>query len=321
MSMTDPVADFLTRIRNAAKARHHDVAIPSSKLKLELARILKEQGYIDGYEVTPPIGGRPGETITVTLKYTEDRQPVISGMQRVSRPGQRTYVDHAHIPRIQGGMGTAIISTSRGRHDRPRRPPAKASAAKSWQGSGRPLSQMSRIGRQPIPVPAGVTVSIEPSAWPSTVPGELSERSPSREIERSSARTDGEATRHAAHRPRRAPCPARPDADARRQHGRRASRRASRSGWRSRASATARSCAVATSSWRSVTRTRSRSRRPKASSSRFRCRRGSSSAAPPSSRSARSPPRFASSASPSRTRARESATRASTSPGRSGKRA
>jgi small subunit ribosomal protein S8 len=114
MSMTDPVADFLTRLRNAAKARHHDVTIPSSKLKRELARILKEQGYIDGYEVTPPSAEVPGETITVTLKYTEDRQPVISGMQRVSRPGQRTYVDHAHIPRIQGGMGTAIISTSKG---------------------------------------------------------------------------------------------------------------------------------------------------------------------------------------------------------------
>jgi small subunit ribosomal protein S8 len=114
MSMTDPVADFLTRLRNAAKAQHHDVAIPSSKLKRELARILKEQGYIDAYQIDPPVEGRPAEQITVTLKYTDDRKPVISGLQRVSRPGQRTYVDHAHIPRIQGGMGTAIISTSKG---------------------------------------------------------------------------------------------------------------------------------------------------------------------------------------------------------------
>ena len=116
MSMTDPVADFLTRLRNAAKAQHHDVAIPSSKLKRELARILKEQGYIDGYQIDAPGVGdtSPNEQITVTLKYTEDRKPVISGIQRVSRPGQRTYVDHAHIPRIQGGMGTAIISTSKG---------------------------------------------------------------------------------------------------------------------------------------------------------------------------------------------------------------
>ena len=117
MSMTDPVADFLTRLRNAAKAQHHDVAIPSSKLKRELARILKEQGYIDAYQIDPPgVGGNesPAERITVTLKYSEERKPVISGIQRVSRPGQRTYVDHAHIPRIQGGMGTAIISTSKG---------------------------------------------------------------------------------------------------------------------------------------------------------------------------------------------------------------
>jgi len=114
MSMTDPVADFLTRLRNAANAQHHDVAIPSSKLKRELARILKEQGYIEAYQIDPPVDGRPSEQITVTLKYTNDRKPVISGLQRVSRPGQRTYVDHAHIPRIQGGMGTSIISTSKG---------------------------------------------------------------------------------------------------------------------------------------------------------------------------------------------------------------
>jgi small subunit ribosomal protein S8 len=114
MSMTDPVSDFLTRLRNAAKAQHHDVTIPSSKLKRELARILKEQGYIEGYEVVPPAEDKPGESITVVLKYTDDRKPVISGMKRVSRPGRRTYVDHAHIPRIQGGMGTAIISTSKG---------------------------------------------------------------------------------------------------------------------------------------------------------------------------------------------------------------
>ena len=112
--MTDPIADFLTRLRNAASAQHHDVAIPSSKLKRELARILREQGYIEAYEVRPPEEGRPGEEIVITLKYTQDRKPVISGLQRVSRPGQRTYVDHSHIPRVQGGMGTTIISTSRG---------------------------------------------------------------------------------------------------------------------------------------------------------------------------------------------------------------
>jgi small subunit ribosomal protein S8 len=114
MTMTDPVADFLTRLRNAAKAQHHDVTLPSSKLKREVARILKEEGYIEAYEVHPAGEGHPGEELTLTLKYTNERRPVISGLERVSRPGQRTYVDHAHIPRVQGGMGTAIISTSRG---------------------------------------------------------------------------------------------------------------------------------------------------------------------------------------------------------------
>jgi small subunit ribosomal protein S8 len=114
MSMTDPIADFLTRLRNGAKAQHHDVTMPSSGLKRELARILKEQGYIESWDVTPASAEHPGERITVVLKYTDDRKPVISGIQRVSRPGQRNYVDHAHIPRIQGGMGTTIISTSKG---------------------------------------------------------------------------------------------------------------------------------------------------------------------------------------------------------------
>jgi small subunit ribosomal protein S8 len=112
--MTDPLADFLTRLRNAAKAQHHDVTLPSSKLKAEVARILKEQGYIEAYEVRAAPNAGHGEELNVVLKYTEQRKPVISGLERVSRPGRRTYVDHAHIPRIQGGMGTAIISTSKG---------------------------------------------------------------------------------------------------------------------------------------------------------------------------------------------------------------
>jgi small subunit ribosomal protein S8 len=114
MSMTDPIADFLTRLRNAAKAQHHDVTLPASKVKQELARILKQEGYIEDYAVGPAREGRPGMELTVTLKYTAERKPVITGLERVSRPGQRTYVNHSHIPRIQGGMGTAIISTSSG---------------------------------------------------------------------------------------------------------------------------------------------------------------------------------------------------------------
>ena len=111
MSMTDPVADFLTRIRNGIMAAHETVEIPSSKLKREMARILDEQGYIDGYDVQP---GQPGERIVVRLKYTENRTSVISGLRRVSRPGQRTYVDAKHVPKVLGGMGTAIVSTSQG---------------------------------------------------------------------------------------------------------------------------------------------------------------------------------------------------------------
>ena len=114
MGMTDPIADLLTRIRNAAAAQHHDVTIPSSRLGREIARILHEQGYIEAFDVHDPPEGRPGQVLTITLKYTQARKPVITGLQRVSRPGQRTYVDHAHIPRIQGGMGTAIMSTSKG---------------------------------------------------------------------------------------------------------------------------------------------------------------------------------------------------------------
>ena len=97
--MTDPIADFLTRIRNGIMAAHETVEIPSSTLKAELARILREQGYIESFEIEPPAPGAAGERIVVTLKYTENRTSVISGLRRISRPGQRTYVDAKHIPR------------------------------------------------------------------------------------------------------------------------------------------------------------------------------------------------------------------------------
>jgi small subunit ribosomal protein S8 len=114
MSMTDPIADFLTRIRNGIMAAHETVEIPSSNLKREMARILAEQGYIEGFDVQPAPGGAAGERIYVRLKYTENRTSVISGLRRVSRPGQRTYVDSKHVPKVLGGMGTTIMSTSRG---------------------------------------------------------------------------------------------------------------------------------------------------------------------------------------------------------------
>jgi small subunit ribosomal protein S8 len=114
MSMTDPISDFLTRVRNAIRAAHETVDIPSSKLKAELARILAEQGYIDSWSLVPAGDQRAGELIQIRLKYSEDRRSAISGLRRVSRPGRRTYVDAKHIPRVLGGMGTSIISTSRG---------------------------------------------------------------------------------------------------------------------------------------------------------------------------------------------------------------
>ena len=114
MSMTDPIADFLTRIRNGIMAAHETVEIPSSKLKVELARILKEQGYIEGYEHAPGVPGDASDKIIVRLKYTDDRTSVISGLKRVSRPGRRTYAGAREIPKVLGGMGTAIVSTSRG---------------------------------------------------------------------------------------------------------------------------------------------------------------------------------------------------------------
>jgi len=109
--LTDPISDYLTRIRNALAAEHPEVEMPASRLKREISRILTEQGYISSWEVEPTT---VGEVIKIQLKYTEDRRPVISGLTRVSRPGRRRYVGHAEVPRVQGGMGTAIVSTSTG---------------------------------------------------------------------------------------------------------------------------------------------------------------------------------------------------------------
>jgi small subunit ribosomal protein S8 len=113
MSMTDPIADFLTRVRNAIHAAHETVDVPASSVKGELARILDEQGYIDSWSVMPAPEG-PGKIIQIKLKYTEDRRSAISGLRRVSRPGRRTYVDAKSIPKVLGGMGTSIVSTSHG---------------------------------------------------------------------------------------------------------------------------------------------------------------------------------------------------------------
>ena len=111
MSASDPIADFLTRIRNALIADHEVVEMPASRFKAELARILREQGYIEDFQVEP---GRVGELLRIRLKYTEDRHPVISGLERVSKPGRRRYVSSTEVPKVLGGMGTTIVSTSRG---------------------------------------------------------------------------------------------------------------------------------------------------------------------------------------------------------------
>ena len=111
MSFTDPVADFLTRIRNGIKARHQKVDAPASKLKLEIARVLKEEGYIANFKVAEE-GAK--KTIKIYLKYGSDNAPVISAIERVSRPGCRVYVGQTEIPRVLGGLGINILTTARG---------------------------------------------------------------------------------------------------------------------------------------------------------------------------------------------------------------
>jgi len=109
--LTDPIADMLTRIRNANMALHDTVEMPGSTLKAELARVLKDEGYITDWELRD---ARVGTELVVKLKYSRDRRRVISGLERVSKPGRRVYVDRTSIPRILGGMGIAVISTSQG---------------------------------------------------------------------------------------------------------------------------------------------------------------------------------------------------------------
>lgn len=112
--LTDPIADMLTRIRNGALARHDRVELPASKLKLAVAQILKNEGYIsDVQEATAEVTD-PFKKITIVLKYGRDRQSAIDGIRRVSRPGRRVYVRHDQIPRVLSGLGISILSTSRG---------------------------------------------------------------------------------------------------------------------------------------------------------------------------------------------------------------
>ena len=113
MTMTDPIADMLTRIRNGNVAFHDEVAMPSSKVKEALARILEREGYIVGFDIEDQTD-RPGKKLKITMKYTPERERTISGLRRISKPGLRVYTKSSEVPRVLGGMGIAILSTNQG---------------------------------------------------------------------------------------------------------------------------------------------------------------------------------------------------------------
>lgn len=109
--LTDPIADMLTRIRNAVMIRHEKVDVPASRLKLEIAKILKEEGFIRAYKI---LKDKKQGVLRITLKYTVDNAPIISGIKRISKPGRRVYAGKDEIPSVMGGVGVSILSTSRG---------------------------------------------------------------------------------------------------------------------------------------------------------------------------------------------------------------
>jgi small subunit ribosomal protein S8 len=113
MSMTDPIADMLTRIRNANMALHDRVLMPASKQKVALAEVLRKEGYIESFSVAPNAHG-PGQVLSITMKYASDRSRTISGLRRVSKPGLRVYRKATEVPRVYGGLGVAVLSTSKG---------------------------------------------------------------------------------------------------------------------------------------------------------------------------------------------------------------
>ena len=113
MTMTDPIADMLTRVRNANIAKHDDVAMPSSKIKEALAQLLKEEGYIADFTTTER-PDKPGKILAIDMKYSVERERTISGIKRVSKPGLRVYKKSDEIPRVLGGLGVAVVSTSQG---------------------------------------------------------------------------------------------------------------------------------------------------------------------------------------------------------------
>ena len=237
MSMTDPIADFLTRIRNGIRAAHEIVEIPSSQAQARARADPQASRATSRTSSSSAPDARPSRRAAsaIRLKYTDDRQPVITGLRRVSRPGRRPYVGRQRIPKVQGGMGTAIMSTSHGvmtGHEARR----AASAARSWRRSGERSRMSPHRHASPSPSPPASTVAIEPELVRVNGPkGELSERI-HRDID---VERERGAQRHAA-RPTAAstaPCTASRARSSRTWS--RASPTATRSGSRSRASATA----------------------------------------------------------------------------------
>lgn len=114
MTMTDPIADMLTRLRNANQAYHDSTSMPHSKIKVGIAEILKQQGYITSYEIFEPSEGEVAKTLKITLKYGQNRERSIAGLRRISKPGLRVYAKSNALPKVLGGLGVAIISTSQG---------------------------------------------------------------------------------------------------------------------------------------------------------------------------------------------------------------
>lgn len=114
MTMTDPIADMLTRLRNANQAYHESVEMPYSKMKAGVADILQQEGYITSWKVEEPVEGAVGKTLELTLKYGQNRERSLAGVRRISKPGLRVYAKHTGLPKVLGGLGVAIISTSQG---------------------------------------------------------------------------------------------------------------------------------------------------------------------------------------------------------------
>src|SRR3954469_14517841 len=161
MTMTDPIADMLTRLRNANSAYHDDVTMPFSKIKSHIAEILQQEGYITGWKV---LDAEVGKNLILELKFGPNRERSIAGIKRISKPGLRVYAKSTNLPKVLGGLGVAIISTSHGLltgQQAGKKGVGGEVLASRWSRKGTEETAMSRIGNRPIAVPAGVNVTID----------------------------------------------------------------------------------------------------------------------------------------------------------------